>query len=37
MKKKRPLKWAHSMFGKLAYRSVGSDDYKYYPDGELNS
>ena len=31
----KPLKWAHSMFGKLSYRSVGGSDYTYYPSGNL--
>lgn len=31
----KPYKWAHSMFGKLAYRETGGDDYTYYPDGFL--
>lgn len=31
----KPYKWAHSMFGKLAYREVGGDEYTYYPDGFL--
>ena len=32
---KKPLKWAHSMFGKLAYRNANGTDYTYYPSGEI--
>ncbi len=32
---RRPKKWAHSMFGRLAYRENGNDEYTYYPGGFL--
>lgn len=30
-----PFSWAHSMFGRLAYRETDGDEYTYYPEGFL--
>lgn len=34
-KDKTKVRWAHSMFGKLAYRNL-DESYSYYPEGKLS-